>query len=1074
MAGIRWGEGWTTIYRGADRAGDGGGGEQDHIKSLNKNSNLNILPTLIRADADADTNLYSMLTIDSNFYDSDSFISKFKGSNKPLFLNINIQSLNSKFEKLKCFIANITNKNIVIDIIALQETWHVRYPQLLLLPGFQPLIFSNRKKGRGGGVGFYVRNGLCAKIVDSMTYNIDKIFESITLDISYTSSLTKRHYLVSCIYRSPTTVQGLTNSQQHDEFIDKLDTLLTDLNNCNRDAYVFTDTNINLLNYHNNPLVSNYMTTLTNTGFLLNNFRATRIQNGNSSLIDHILSNNKYLSLTSGTIIEDISDHFFTFLQPNILKSKSKPSVVKKRIYSKDNLDKFKLDLYNTNWDDITSCNDVNVCYDKFWEKYTYLHDRNFPLTSSKFNRNLHRISDFMTTGLLISRKNKLNLHKIALTDNVPFNWQQYKTYRNIYNKTLRASKTLHITAKIKSNAKNPKKTWEILREITTGKAEQVSLEKIKVNGDIITDQNKMAEEFNNFFSQAGKNVSDSVEPTTKQPTDYIPDINPPPPPLKFENISEHTIVDIISDMESKSSMDAMGVNMKTLKLIKYQISKPLSHIFNLSVTTGVFPAKLKTSKIIPIFKAGDRTSCDNYRPISLLSSISKVLEKIVAKALVNHLENNKLLDDNQFGFLRNRSTIHNILKLTNKIANDINNKKFVVGVFLDLKKAFDAVRHDILLTKLQKLGIKDIALSWFTDYLSDRYQYTDIGGKKSSKKLIDISVMQGSILGPILFLCFINDLHLATSLLTLLFADDTVCLDSDSDLPLLINRVNSEIQKLANWFRANRMAVNVGKTKFMVFRPRGVKIDIDLDNNGIVYNSNEIGLIENPSKIFKLGRIHNENGDKNERTYKFLGILLDEYLSFDAHCDALCSKLARSNFIISRVKNLLPLASLKSLYYSLVHSHLLYGLPIYSCTTQKNLNKIFRMQKKAIRTITKSNYNTNTDQLFSQLKILPLDHLATLNKGLLIHSIYYKTSPTSLHGTWVTNQQRGIDRDLRDAHQLYIPFARTDQVKRLPYFSFPKLWNDLPDCKLSSNPITFKISLKTHLLGLTSDVLAN
>ena len=110
-----------------------------------------------------------------------------------------------------------------------------------------------------------------------------------------------------------------------------------------------------------------------------------------------------------------------------------------------------------------------------------------------------------------------------------------------------------------------------------------------------------MAEEFNNFFSQAGKNVSDSVEPTTKQPTDYIPDINPPPPPLKFENISEHTIVDIISDMESKSSMDAMGVNMKTLKLIKYQISKPLSHIFNLSVTTGVFPAKLKTSKIIPV-----------------------------------------------------------------------------------------------------------------------------------------------------------------------------------------------------------------------------------------------------------------------------------------------------------------------------------------------------------------------------------------------------------------------------------------------------------------------------------------
>ena len=306
---------------------------QDHIELLNNNNSLNVLNSLTQADNDNDTNPYNSLTIDSSFYDTETILTKLRASNKPIFLNINIQSLNSKFEKLKNFILNLTNNNLVIDIIALQETWLVRYPHLLLIPGFQPLIFINRKRGRGGGVGFYVRNGLSAHVIDNMTHNIDKIFETLTLDISYTNTQTQRHYIVSNIYRSPSAIQGLTNSQQHDEFLNKFDTLLTDLNNCNKDAYIFLDSNINLLNSDNNQHATNYMTTITNSGFILTNYRASRMQNGSSSLIDHILSNNKATSITSGTIICDISDHFITFLQPNIQKNKSKPSIIKKRNY---------------------------------------------------------------------------------------------------------------------------------------------------------------------------------------------------------------------------------------------------------------------------------------------------------------------------------------------------------------------------------------------------------------------------------------------------------------------------------------------------------------------------------------------------------------------------------------------------------------------------------------------------------------------------------------------------------------------------------------------------------------------
>ena len=161
--------------------------------------------------------------------------------------------------------------------------------------------------------------------------------------------------------------------------------------------------------------------------------------------------------------------------------------------------------------------------------------------------------------------------------------------------------------------------------------------------------------------------------------------------------------------------------------------------------------------------------------------------------------------------------------------------------------------------------------------------------------------------------------------------------------------------------------------------------------------------------KIFKLGRICNENTVKSERTYKFLDIYLDEYLSFDTHCDHISAKLAISNFIINRVKNIPPSHTLKTLYLSLFHSHLLYGLPIYSCTTQKNINRIYNLQKKAIRTITKSRYNDHVGPLFAMLKILPLDLLITQTKGLLVHSILYKYSPTALrvHNSWLTNQER-------------------------------------------------------------------
>jgi Reverse transcriptase (RNA-dependent DNA polymerase) len=262
-------------------------------------------------------------------------------------------------------------------------------------------------------------------------------------------------------------------------------------------------------------------------------------------------------------------------------------------------------------------------------------------------------------------------------------------------------------------------------------------------------------------------------------------------------------------------------------------------------------------------------------------------------------------------------------------------------------------------------------------DYLLNRYQKVDINGSYSNELLINISVLQGSILGPLLFLCYINDIYTATDLATFLFADDTSCLAEHNNLNHLINYVNAELKKLANWFLCNKMAVITSKTKFITFRTKGKKIPNDVN---IVFNCNEFGKEENPNQIYKLERIFCENPNESDRSYKLLGVYLDEFLNFDKHFSYLCSKLSRSLYCIKRVSNILSLKALRSLYFALIHPHLLYCSTIISCTSIKNINRIFEIQKKSIRIITKSKVNAHTVPLFLSSNILPFDKIIEYN----------------------------------------------------------------------------------------------
>ena len=301
--------------------------------------------------------------------------------------------------------------------------------------------------------------------------------------------------------------------------------------------------------------------------------------------------------------------------------------------------------------------------------------------------------------------------------------------------------------------------------------------------------------------------------------------------------------------MKNKTSCGPDGISSKLLKLIMPQILTPLCHLFNLSFQTGYIPIQLKTAKVIPIFKSGDKNSYNNYRPISLLNSFSKLLEKIVARQMLGFLNKNKTIYNHQYGFRKNHSTIHPVLQFVDKILEALNKPvpEYSLGIFLDLKKAFDTVNFDILLSKLDHYGFRGVSNLWFKNYLTSRKQYVCINGESSSVNQLFCGVPQGSVLGPLLFLIFINDLPNCTSFFTLLFADDTTFQIKNQNLAALFNTANIELDKASAWFSANKLTLNVSKTKFILFRNK--KMHVNFENINLKVGEEQIERIGSDCK---------------------------------------------------------------------------------------------------------------------------------------------------------------------------------------------------------------------------------
>lgn len=492
--------------------------------------------------------------------------------------------------------------------------------------------------------------------------------------------------------------------------------------------------------------------------------------------------------------------------------------------------------------------------------------------------------------------------------------------------------------------------------------------------------------------------------------------------------------------MEKKSSGHD-GLNMILVKSLNKALSIPLSKVINKSLITGMVPEEMKLAKVIPLHKAKNKELFTNYRPISLLPVFSKVLGKIVHKRLYSFLQKYKILFAHQYGFRLKHSTCDAVTDFTYDMLQSLDKKHSSLAVYLDLSKAFDTIDHGILLNKLEHYGIRGVALEWFKSYLYQRKQYLSFKGTNSRVLTMPCGVPQGSVLGPLLFILYSNDIpNSLKHCKSIIFADDTTLYLSSPSQDDLYHQMNNDLSSLHDWFKANKLSLNASKTKYMAFNMKLVHPFLDLSIGGEVL--------------------------EKVNSTKFLGIIIDDELKWNKHIDNCRRKTASGVYAMNSAKHTLSASHLRILYNSLIHPYLNYGNLLWGNALKKYINPLEIQQKKAIRCIFKANYNSSTTPLFKEAHILKLRDIHTLQLSKLAHNFMYGKLPLPLNRMF----KRNIDihsRNTRQVRDIFLPKVRLDIVKRSYLCECSNIWNNLDNATKSIHATsTFKCKIKQQLIN--------
>ena len=934
----------------------------------------------------------------------------------------NIRSFSKNSEE---FLGYISNCKHSFDVIVLTETWAKDETHCLTqIPGYNSL-HNFRKNKRGGGVSIFLKDTYKYTPIDELNIS-EEAFESIGATIHYPKS--GRSIDVVGAYRPP--------NKSINDATDKMRYLINEKLLHRKDTIITGDFNICLLKEDHSEQTKNFMNMMKEYFFRPLITRPTRFFENGATVIDHIWTN---ISVTVNSYIFycDITDHCPVYCRLNIpFENKNKLEKIKFRDMSLANRQRFHNMLEDTDWNrELHGILNTNDQVSKLQTVIGNYYNLCFPIKVKIIG--LKRLyKPWITEALLKSINRKHNLYKLVRQN--LYDKELYKRYSNTLTSLLRTSKILHYKQLFDLYKNDIKKTWAIINNtIKPGKKFEAVL-KLYHNNETITEPARIAETLNNHFAGIGLALRNAMPHRAENSfRKYLPPTTTNS--IYIQPCTSFEVKSIIMDLKNVKG-HCNSLSTKLLKENSLSLSNPIAQIFNNIIQLGQYPDILKLACITAVFKAGDKNNPNNYRPISSLPILNKVFEKLLYKRLNSYFENNNILCKEQYGFRKKKSTSDAVNELLNKIYNAINRKEHLGAVFLDLSKAFDTVSHDVLLSKLEHYGIRGTPLKLLESYLSNRHQFVTVNGHKSETKEISIGVPQGSVLGPLLFLIYINDLPLSTeNMKSILFADDTTLFTSHRDINSLTKNMSDDLALVREWLIANRLTLNINKTYYIIFTTR--------------YLPNDVRVTIGEQVI------------ERRLSGKFLGMTLDDKLTFKEHINTIKGKVSKLVGLLFKLKTVFPLEVLNKLYYSLIYPHLTYCILAWGSAKPTFLHPLIMLQKRIARLLTDSAYYAHSDPLFNELKMLKIKDLFIYHCQIFMQKTVntekypgFRESINMIQSAHSYNMRYSI---------LKTPYCRSDMCKQSLLNQGIRAWNQLSiDLKTSTSLNSFKSKCKERLVS--------